>query len=250
MAFVVWDSRRELLGRRYGPIDFQYLGTALAEPKGWADIAQRPTWGPLKVGVPDPERVEDGAVALALLAHAAANDRIVAATEVGTGPGWERTFDRFARPTRTGTMLPSLMANGGPLMYDCILVEERAATEHLTTVGKRWPSERLTLAYPRFNLWNDHPYYVLDVPWSSPQQRQAADAFGAFLLSEPAQRKAMEFGYRPANHEVPVTGDGSPLERFRAFGWEPEVPSEFVPLPSIQLIDAAMERWKAVRAGG
>ena len=54
-------------------------------------------------------------------------------------------------------------------------------------------------------MWNDNPYYVLDAPWSSAEQREAAEAFLDFLLSEPVQQQSLEHGFRPGNPAVPVS---------------------------------------------
>ena len=81
----------------------------------------------------------------------------------------------------------------------------------------RWGD--LHVAYPGRNILNDNPYYVLDVPWSSPEQHRAAQTFLTFLLSEPLQRKAFAHGFRPANINIPIRDDPeSPFVRHKERG--------------------------------
>ena len=82
--------------------------------------------------------------------------------------------------------------------------------------GGRW--DRLRVVYPKFNLWNDNPYYVLDVPWSGEEQRRAAQVFLDFRLSEAVQTRAMEHGFRPANVSVPTRSAESPFVRYASAG--------------------------------
>ena len=78
--------------------------------------------------------------------------------------------------------------------------------------------------YPEPNMWNEHPYYILDVPWSDARQRAAAGAFLKFLMSEPIQRRALEHGFRPGNTSVSVRFPDSPLVRHARQGLRIELP--------------------------
>ena len=60
----------------------------------------------------------------------------------------------------------------GPSQYDCLLIYENLAIDYLEAARDRWGE--LHVDYPEPNMWNEHPYYILDVPWSDPAQRAAA----------------------------------------------------------------------------
>jgi hypothetical protein len=73
-------------------------------------------------------------------------------------------------------------------------------------------------------MWNEHPYYILDVPWSEPAHRAAAEEYLKFLMSQPVQERALEHGFRPGNPEVSVRSADSPLLRHAKQGLRIELP--------------------------
>ena len=79
------------------------------------------------------------------------------------------------------------------------------------------------MVYPEPNLWNEHPYYILDVPWSDRRHQEAAEAFLRFLMIEPIQRQAMEHGFRPGNPALSARPIEGPLSRMEKYGIRPDV---------------------------
>jgi hypothetical protein len=114
------------------------------------------------------------------------------------------------------------------------MLYENLAIDYLGAARDRWGE--LHVDYPEPNVWNEHPYYVLDVPWSSQAQRDAAAAFLKFLMSEPVQRRALAHGFRPGNPAVPVRGPDSPLVRHEARGLKPDLPRMVEP-PSADVVN-------------
>jgi ABC-type sulfate transport system substrate-binding protein len=110
----------------------------------------------------------------------------------------------------------------GPSQYDALILYENLAVDFMDEARGLWGE--LRVAYPEPNLWNEHPYYVLDAPWSGPAERAAANRFLDFLLSEPVQRRALEHGFRPGNPSVPVRSADSPLVRAERYGVRLNVP--------------------------
>ena len=102
----------------------------------------------------------------------------------------------------------------GPEPFDALFVYESVVIDYLKSAEGRWGE--LRVVYPQHNMWNDNPYYILDAPWSSADQRKAAGAFLDFLLSEPVQKQSLEHGFRPGNPEVPIKFAGQPLRRIPA----------------------------------
>src|SRR5262249_36876968 len=96
------------------------------------------------------------------------------------------------------------------------------AIDYLEAARDRWGE--LYVDYPEPNMWNEHPYYILDVPWSDPAQRVAAAEYLKLLMSEPMQRRALEHGFRPGNPEVSLRFAESPLTRHAGQGVLIELP--------------------------
>ncbi len=102
----------------------------------------------------------------------------------------------------------------GPSTFDGLLVYESVAIDYLKSAEGRWGE--LRVVYPKRNMWNDNPYYVLDVPWSSADQRKAAERFLDFLLSVPVQQRSLEHGFRPGEPRGAGQRGGEPLRRLPA----------------------------------
>jgi ABC-type sulfate transport system substrate-binding protein len=94
------------------------------------------------------------------------------------------------------------MVRKGPSTYDCIFAYENVAIDYLKNAEGRW--DALRVVYPHHNMWNDNPYYILDVPWSGKDQRKAAEAFLAYLMSDSVQKEALAHGFRPGNTAIPI----------------------------------------------
>ena len=81
----------------------------------------------------------------------------------------------------TGTLMEEMVLRG-PSQYDCLVLYENLAIDYMKAARERWGE--LCVDYPDPNLWNEHPYYILDVPWSEAEPAQAAAAaFLDFLMS-------------------------------------------------------------------
>ncbi len=114
------------------------------------------------------------------------------------------------------------MVSRGPSQYDCVIIYENLAIDYLDAARDRWGELRVD--YPEPNIWNEHPYYVLDVPWSDSRQRAAASEFLRFLMSEPIQKRALDHGFRPGNLDVSVRFPESPLIRLARHGLRIDLP--------------------------
>jgi ABC-type sulfate transport system substrate-binding protein len=110
----------------------------------------------------------------------------------------------------------------GPSEFDCIITYENLAIDYLGTARDRWGE--LEVDYPDPNIWNEHPYYILDVPWSDSRQQAAAALFLQFLISEPIQKKSLDHGFRPGNPAVSVRFPESPLIRHASHGIKIDLP--------------------------
>lgn len=94
--------------------------------------------------------------------------------------------------------------NSGPgglnvfVVYENLVIEKNKQGEPMA----RW-GQRLVAVYPKEGvLISDHPFCILNAPWVSEEQREAAEEFYIFLMLPEIQRIAMEHGFRPVNPEV------------------------------------------------
>ena len=172
LVFVMWESRHEAFIKKYSKIRFRTVAGAMQEPGGWGTIAGHPDWGRFKFGHTDPEHSNSGLLTLVLMANEFFDKEYNLSHEDIARPAFQDWLRRFepgvvrpggAMTHSTGSLMRE-MVNRGPSQYDCVLVYENLAVGYLDAARDRWG--QLVIDYPEPNMWNEHPYYILDVPWS------------------------------------------------------------------------------------
>src|SRR5215813_6185364 len=197
MVFVMWAQRYDAFVTKYGALNFQTVATALREPGGWDVIAQKPEWGVFKFGHTHPNQSNSGLMTLVLMAydyHKKTRGLSLKDILDPTFQGWMSGIESAVTglSNSTGNMMRDMVLRG-PSSYDALFVYESVVIDYLKNAEGRWGE--LRVAYPRENMWNDNPYYILDVPWSTDEQRKAAGRFLDFLLTEQVQQEALKHGF-------------------------------------------------------
>jgi ABC-type Fe3+ transport system substrate-binding protein len=132
------------------------------------------------------------------------------------------------------------MLQFGPSELNGVMVYEHLALEGLATAQGRWG--KIKVIYPTRTVWNDNPFYILDVPWSSADQRTAARLFQDFLLGAASQQVARDqYRFRPANLEVPIVGGGSAFDRLQDVV-RIDVPT--IQKPKGEVLEQLIQVWK------
>jgi serine/threonine protein kinase len=230
MVFVLWKSRRESFLKRFAKVSFQTIAEAMKTPGGWGSIGGEAAWGRFKFGHTHPGRSNSGLLTLVLLAYEfSPKEHNLGRSDVDEPKFqiWLEEFERgVARPGgslthSTGTLMREMVLRG-PSQYDCVLIYENLAVDYLSAAKDRWGE--LHVDYPEPNILNEHPYYILDVPWSDSRQRAVATEFLKFLMSEPIQKRALDHGFRPGNPDVSIRFPESPLIRHASHGVRIDLP--------------------------
>ncbi len=245
MVFVMWGERHEAFVRKYGEVSFKTLAQALAEPGGWEAIAGKPEWGLFKLGHTHPNQSNSGLMTLVLMAYDYYGKTRELTLKDILDPGfqaWAQAFERGVSglSNSTGNMMREMVLKG-PSAYDGLVVYESVAIDYLKNAEGRWGT--LRVVYPSRNLWSENPYYVLNAPWSAPEQREAAGKFLDFLLAEPIQRQALVHGFRPGNPAVPVRFAGSPFIAYKAFGLSVDLGTMCDP-PRAEVLNNLLQWWQ------
>ena len=95
-------------------------------------------------------------------------------------------------------------AENGPSAISFFSVYENVVLDNALKAEMKW-GEELVAVYPEEGtLFTDHPFVVLDAPWVEPWHEEVALRYLSFLLGESSQRKAQQYGFRPANPVVPL----------------------------------------------
>jgi Ca-activated chloride channel family protein len=224
MVFIMWDERYQAFQKKYGELSFNAIAKALLEPTGWQAIAGKPEWGLFKFGHTNPNASNSGLVTLTLMSyeHAKKTKGLTAGDVVDAGFQQQlATIEKgVTLSDSTGTMMREMVLKG-PSAYDAIFGYESVAIDYLKSAAGRWGE--VHVVYPKLNMWNDNPYYIIDAPWTTPDQRKAAEAFLDFLMSERVQRQALVHGFRPGNPNVPVMFPESPFTTYRRYGLKNDI---------------------------
>jgi serine/threonine protein kinase len=235
LAFILWEDRYRAFLKKYGGVSFTTIDRAMRDEDGS---------GAFRFSHTDPASSNSGLMTLVLMACEYHKTRRLTVANV-TDPGFQRWVKEFETKTQplsgsTGKLMEELVRRG-PSSYEALLVYENLAIDYFPAAQGRWG--KLHILYPRYNLWSDHPYYILDVPWSSPQQRQAGEAFLNFLMGKPMQQEALAHGFRPGNVNVPVKdAPDSPFLRYRGAGLQIEL-GPLVEPPGDEVIENLLSFW-------
>jgi hypothetical protein len=249
MVFVMWDERYQAFVQKYKVVSFQTISQALQEKGGWDTIAQKPDWGLFKFGHTHPNESNSGLMSIVLDAysyHKKTKDlQLKDVVDVGF-QNWLQTFERAVSglSNSTGNMMKEMVLKG-PSSYDALLVYENVTIDYLKNAEGRWG--QLRVVYPEYNAWNDNPYYIIDAPWSSKEQRQAAETFLNFLLSEPIQKESLVHGFRPANPSVPIKFVDSPFVKYADYGVKVEL-GKICEAPRGEVVSNLLQSWQRSQA--
>lgn len=245
MVFVFWKERYEAFVAKYQEVTFQTIQQALTEPGGWDAIAGKLQWGLFKFGHTNPNESNSGLMTLVLMAYNYAGVTQGLTMKNILDAGFQNFMISIEKAVSglensTGTMMKQMVLRG-PSTYDALCVYENVAIDYLKNAEGRYGS--LMVAYPKQNMWNDNPYYILDAPWSSEQQKEAADIFLDFLLTEPIQARSLVHGFRPADPAVPIKGKDSPFEKYQANGFRIDLTGMCEP-PKADVLTNLLAAWQ------
>lgn len=218
MVVVMWKDRYEPFAAKYHDVNFKTIGEALNETTGWAAIAGKPEWGPFTFGHTVPTQSNSGLMSLVLMAYDYWDEQRRLKPKQVMDAGfleWLESVEEYMDVEERSTgILMTRMLRFGPSELNGVMVYENLALSNLKTAEGRWG--KLKVIYPTRSVWNDNPFYILDVPWSDHEHQQAAAAFQNFLLSPKAQRVARDkYLFRPASIDVPIVEPGSPFAKLK-----------------------------------
>jgi Bacterial extracellular solute-binding protein len=241
LVFVVWEDRADaLLKAGKGVLTWKIIRKAVSSTRGWPAIGGKAEWGFVKLGHTDPTRSNSGLQALWSMALEFFGRGVTVGVEQLLRPDYQAFFSAIEHGvTRfepsTGTFMID-MVRFGPSKYDMAVVYESLAIAQIANAQGRWGN--LRVYYPQLTAWSDHPAAVLQAPWISDAQRAAGRELLAHLRSRGVQQRALSFGFRPADPEVPIkTGDAdNPFVRLARHGLKADVP------PAGAVPDAAVVR--------
>ena len=249
LVFVCWEDRAEvLLKASGGAITWKAIGKAVTSPQGWLAIGGQGKWGFVKLGHTDPTKSNSGLEALYLMSL-----EYFSKPKLGVEDLLDAKYQEFIKgiekgvtkfESSTGTFMTD-MVRFGPSKYDIAVVYESLAISELANAAGRWG--KLKVYYPATTIWSDHPVAVMQGAWVTAEQKAAARQFIAYLRSKPAQQRALDFGFRPADTSIPIVSNDAqnPFRRLAPDGIAVEVPTAADP-PDGVVVRNLMMMWTRI----
>ncbi len=239
VVIAMWKPMAEAIGWGRKPLGWGDIIELAKNPKGWAAY-DHPEWGSFKFGHTHPEFSNSGLISL------------VAETYAGTGKKRGLTDADIASP-KTAAYLRSIeravvhygsstgffgrkMFKNGPVYLSAAVLYENMVIESYSNKDLPFP---VVAIYPKEGtFWSDHPVGIVQRPWVTAEHKKAAQAYIDYLLAAPQQKKALTYGFRPAEPAIKVT---TPVDK--AHGVDPAEPKATLEVPSAGHIEQIIKVW-------
>ncbi len=251
VVMAIWESRleaiREAVG--YDDVGWEELLGVLNSPNGWADygIEGRRT---VYYGHTDPYISSTALSTLIAEYYASARaegftGRRLTLDEVSdpdVRSGVQHIEELIRHYSRRTTEFKQYIAQG-PEYLDFVALEENDLIFINRGFADYQPPERLVALYPsEGTFWHEHPFGIVNANWTTPEQREAARVLGEYVLTPDVQEMIMNYGFRPANPDVPLS---FPFEE--TYGVTQEGPITVLDVPDADVIAAVQESWSYVK---
>jgi len=227
---------------------------------GWAEFGL-PEYGPFRLGKTNPNFSTSGLSALIAQTYAATGKTESLTTEDLANPAVvdyattvESSVVHYGDTTLTflNNMYREDQRGTGLTYVSAVAVEEKSVIDYnrgnpdgVLDPGEepRPPRVPLVAIYPEEGtLFSDNPFFVLTAPWVEDDEAEGARRFAEFVGRPENQERVLEFGFRPANPDVPV---GDPVTA--ANGVDPSQPSTLLEVPQPDVMIELLDRWEDQR---
>jgi Ca-activated chloride channel family protein len=239
VVIAMWKPMAEALGWGKQPLGWAEILKMAQNPKGWAAHGY-PQWGQFKFGHTHPHYSNSGLIALLAEAYAGAGKtRKLKRKDINKAKtrdyveAIEKAVVHYGRST--GFFGRKMFANG-PAFLSAVVLYENMVIE---SYQQRLPFPVVAVYPKEGTFWSDHPVGIVERDWVTDEHREAAQIYLNYLLEKPQQEKAMTYGFRPADLDIPLK---APFDA--AHGVDPEQPQTLLKIPSAKVIEAVLELWQ------
>jgi Ca-activated chloride channel family protein len=242
LVIAMWEPLARALGWPKKQIGFGEVLRLATSSGGWADFGH-PEYGRFKLGHTNPDFSTSGLSAVAAEYYAATGKR--------EGLTAEDIADRAVRK-RIKSIEQSIVHYGdttlffsdqlkqhGPAYASAVAMEEAT----LVAFNKGRKGTKLVGLYPKEGtFFSDNPFLILNAPWVTPQQKQAAQKLQDFLVQRITPEIAQNAGFRPGD---PAKKAAAPIDA--AHGADPNLPKTVLALPEPRVLAGIKKAWRADR---
>jgi hypothetical protein len=209
----LYNSRAKVLEEKFGAIDWSTIHDAAITPGGWPELGGDPAWGFFKLVAPDPNKNIGGLAAMIAMAGEYYGRTNISVEDV-TNPEFQNWLKELmgavtdfssasAYTAEDFALFGYSVGDGGQMLESDLL-------QNMQGILNRW-EDPLKIYYPDYLTWFDFPFATWVGPETTALQKNAALEFQKFLLNPEQQQKALAYGLRPANPDIPVDATADSL---------------------------------------
>lgn len=251
LAWGIYESRVEVLEGTFGQINWRAIHDAAMAPGGWNDIGGESGWGYFKLAISNPRKNISGLLAM-VAAAGEYYDRTNLSTDDVTNPDFQTWLGEIMSSMSDlsgGQYTVADLALFGYTTGDAGQLLEADLLTNMQGIQTRW-ADPLRIVYPAYVTWFDFPFTVWMGPETTALEKNAALEFERYLLAADVQRAALQYGLRPANPEVPVSGEGSLFDQWQDQGVLAVVPRTTAMRSPDRDVLQALLRWFDLNVAG
>ena len=247
VVIAMWEPMARALGWPDKQLGWKDVADFAISENGWSDYGY-PEWGSFKFGHTHPEYSNSGFVSIIAEAYAGAGlqrgltEEIIASQEVRTFMAdVEKSIIHYG--SSTGFFGERMFERGPSYLSAAVLYENLIVAQETKRLMGQSQQLPVVAIYPKEGtFWSNHPYVILNAPWVTAEQKEAAQLFEAFLLDRPQQLKAIQLGFRPADPSIPLS---APLDV--SHGVDVSQPQTVLEIPDASVLTAIQSLWKEVK---
>lgn len=247
VVIAMWKPMAEALGWPAKPLGWADIAALATSAEGWKPYGY-PEWGSFKFGHTHPNYSNSGIVSIIAEAYSGANKQrglTLADLQQDSLKSFMADVESSVihYGTSTGFFADRMFQNGPSYLSAAVLYENLIVAQETKRLNGSSNQLPVVAIYPKEGtFWSNHPYVVLNAPWVTAEQKEAAQDFQNFLLDKPQQLKALELGFRPADPSIPLT---APLDA--QHGVDASQPQTVLEIPSAEVISGIQALWKEVK---
>lgn len=247
VVIAMWRPMAEALGWPQKPIGWADIAQLASSDKGWSEFGY-PEWGTFKFGHTHPDFSNSGIVSIIAEAYAGAGKTRGLTLDDVRDPKVKDFMQAVERGiihygTSTGFFGERMFERGPSYLSSAVLYENLIVAQEAKRLSGQSSQTPVVAIYPQEGtFWSNHPYAILNAPWVTADQKEAALDFQNFLLDKPQQQRAIEFGFRPADPSIPLS---APLDA--QHGVDPAQPKTVLQVPDAKVITAIQELWREAK---
>jgi len=247
VVIAMWRPMAQALGWPDKDIGWSDIANLAISEEGWSAYGH-PEWGKFKFGHTHPEYSNSGIVSIIAEAYAGAK-KVRGLTEADLQSqeviefmtAVEKSIIHYG--TSTGFFGDRMFERGPSYLSAAVLYENLVVDQESKRISGESSQIPVVAIYPKEGtFWSNHPYVILNAPWVSAEQKEAAELFKTYLLDKPQQLLALEYGFRPADPSIPLI---SPLDT--QHGVDISQPKTILEVPNADVISGVLDLWRETK---